>query len=71
MMTISSKLIRSFFTKWKDMEHCPRRVYHEVVLREKEPDPYKDYFLKRCTGCLLYTSPSPRDGATSRMPSSA
>ena len=21
--------------------------------------------------CLLYTSPSPRDGATSRMPSSA
>ena len=26
--------------------------------------------LKRMT-CLLYTSPSPRDGATSRMPSSA
>ena len=24
-----------------------------------------------CNGCLLYTSPSPRDGATSRMPSSA
>ena len=23
------------------------------------------------TSCLLYTSPSPRDGATSRMPSSA
>ena len=23
------------------------------------------------TVCLLYTSPSPRDGATSRMPSSA
>ena len=23
------------------------------------------------SGCLLYTSPSPRDGATSRMPSSA
>ena len=23
------------------------------------------------TACLLYTSPSPRDGATSRMPSSA
>ena len=26
---------------------------------------------EQCTGCLLYTSPSPRDGATSRMPSSA
>ena len=25
----------------------------------------------RINGCLLYTSPSPRDGATSRMPSSA
>ena len=24
-----------------------------------------------CTGCLLYTSPSPRDLSTSRMPSSA
>ena len=25
----------------------------------------------RITGCLLYTSPSPRDGLLSRMPSSA
>ena len=25
----------------------------------------------RCTDCLLYTSPSPRDLSTSRMPSSA
>ena len=24
-----------------------------------------------CIGCLLYTSPSPRDGTSSRMPSSA
>ena len=27
--------------------------------------------LGRTTGCLLYTSPSPRDGLLSRMPSSA
>ena len=27
--------------------------------------------MMRLLGCLLYTSPSPRDGATSRMPSSA
>ena len=26
---------------------------------------------KRCVTCLLYTSPSPRDLSTSRMPSSA
>ena len=28
----------------------------------------QDFFI---ISCLLYTSPSPRDGATSRMPSSA
>ena len=30
-----------------------------------------DKILKIIENCLLYTSPSPRDGATSRMPSSA
>ena len=30
-----------------------------------------DYFGKGLSGCLLYTSPSPRDLSTSRMPSSA
>ena len=29
------------------------------------------HFAVFTNGCLLYTSPSPRDGATSRMPSSA
>ena len=29
------------------------------------------YAIKRLIGCLLYTSPSPRDGLLSRMPSSA
>ena len=27
--------------------------------------------ITQCEGCLLYTSPSPRDLSTSRMPSSA
>ena len=27
--------------------------------------------LDECIACLLYTSPSPRDGTSSRMPSSA
>ena len=34
----------------------------EVSYKEKKPE----YYL-----CLLYTSPSPRDGLLSRMPSSA
>ena len=36
---------------------------------------YEEYFdsakWMQCTICLLYTSPSPRDGLLSRMPSSA
>ena len=31
------------------------------------PEEFRGY----CKGCLLYTSPSPRDGLLSRMPSSA
>src|SRR5665647_2378088 len=30
-----------------------------------------DHIRSMCTPCLLYTSPSPRDGLLSRMPSSA
>ena len=29
------------------------------------------WIVRQFTGCLLYTSPSPRDGLLSRMPSSA
>ena len=33
--------------------------------------PIGDVAYAECTPCLLYTSPSPRDGLLSRMPSSA
>ena len=32
---------------------------------------HREYKLKMSKDCLLYTSPSPRDGLLSRMPSSA
>ena len=32
---------------------------------------FKNLFERRLNNCLLYTSPSPRDGLLSRMPSSA
>ena len=38
-----------------------RNQYHKLILTSK-----KQYYC-----CLLYTSPSPRDGLLSRMPSSA
>ena len=37
---------------------------------EKSDDPIRMY-LREMGGCLLYTSPSPRDSYGSRMPSSA
>ena len=33
--------------------------------------PLQEATVVRCKNCLLYTSPSPRDGLLSRMPSSA
>ena len=38
---------------------------------EQEAERIKNLSSKRGTSCLLYTSPSPRDGLLSRMPSSA
>ena len=39
-----------------------------VALKKGEIDPTNNFTVK---ACLLYTSPSPRDGLLSRMPSSA
>ena len=38
---------------------------------DKVPVIFHDDEVNRTTNCLLYTSPSPRDGLLSRMPSSA
>ena len=45
-----------------------------VAVFDNELDDYirnEDGTVKRHQTCLLYTSPSPRDGLLSRMPSSA
>ena len=44
-----------------------------IKLIEKKPIDLviTDLMMPGITGCLLYTSPSPRDLSTSRMPSSA
>ena len=42
-----------------------------MVKYVKENQPKKVLLVTECTICLLYTSPSPRDLSTSRMPSSA
>ena len=39
--------------------------------KKGQPKGRRNGFLEGLTGCLLYTSPSPRDRTRSRMPSSA
>ena len=53
-----------------DLQEGPRipRKKGQPAGSDKHSDLYTDENPK---GCLLYTSPSPRDDATSRMPSSA
>ena len=41
-----------------------------TTIKGHQEDAINTYFA-RPEGCLLYTSPSPRDGLLSRMPSSA
>ena len=56
-----------------------RRIYcvgrnYAAHAREMGFDPDREppfFFCKPNDACLLYTSPSPRDGLLSRMPSSA
>src|SRR5664279_3092258 len=41
-----------------------------VVKRAYRPKPHLKRVFEQFSNCLLYTSPSPRDGLLSRMPSS-
>ena len=51
------------------------RDHHQVVVAEgRKPETDQttvNQISFKCENCLLYTSPSPRDLSTSRMPSSA
>ena len=42
-----------------------------TVVVGRPPGEHQDFFPLTVNYCLLYTSPSPRDLSTSRMPSSA
>ena len=68
-------------TKYKNNRHNVGYLFidqllqdHDDVMREKKFDGELASFLigkKKIYTCLLYTSPSPRDPVSSRMPSSA
>ena len=53
-------------------EEMPMVVQNEITRREQAAFPkMAEAALNSIYSCLLYTSPSPRDGLLSRMPSSA
>ena len=51
--------------------YCKETNESKVYLHGNHIATVGDDFLQVFDGCLLYTSPSPRDLSTSRMPSSA
>ena len=63
-------LHRTYDTLSTDKLHSLFKRIHNIHINRKE---IASHVLSHAllSGCLLYTSPSPRDGATSRMPSSA
>ena len=54
---------------WRELD--AKREYPEAFVQELSKAGYLAALIPEAYGCLLYTSPSPRDLSTSRMPSSA
>ena len=64
---IASKLARTYTDKHGLKDICKELLGIELSKNEQT----SDWSLEELSDCLLYTSPSPRDGLLSRMPSSA
>ena len=66
-LTIAARDLRLWQLRWRVYDNCPKDLFvaYWGLEGEKEVLAYLGYV------CLLYTSPSPRDLSTSRMPSSA
>ena len=53
------------------LSEAAKKVDIKTVVLSDDPDAPAKNFANKFIYCLLYTSPSPRDLSTSRMPSSA
>ena len=70
LLAAARRRLQLFFFGWTD-ERRQRFVDAEAVLVEVSEDSGTSRTTEGLAGCLLYTSPSPRDKRQSRMPSSA
>ena len=61
---------KELISKLKDRVDSEEKLFEELT-RLKEENLQSDERFAESYTCLLYTSPSPRDGLLSRMPSSA
>ena len=73
---IEDKYVKQSIDKIKENEIEPDFVSALKLCKRRRigplrPESNRELFYKKDMGCLLYTSPSPRDGSISRMPSSA
>ena len=70
-----SKQAKGLFHKAISMSGYTESISIEDAYKQKNQSPTSNYssweVVKKIINCLLYTSPSPRDGLLSRMPSSA
>ena len=64
----TDRIIPARFLKCIDFDSLGKSVFDDDRKTLKGNHPFD---LESNKGCLLYTSPSPRDGLLSRMPSSA
>ena len=54
-----------------DISNYQQMVEGKILVVGYSKDEQDNYTIELSNGCLLYTSPSPRDATLSRMPSSA
>ena len=65
------KLVKKYYSSI--YQYCLLHIYDPYEAEDLTQEVFTRFFsnLYRYKDCLLYTSPSPRDGLLSRMPSSA
>ena len=68
---VKTKMKEEGLTKVNVPKRTPNHKTKSHCVMAKEGDTYKLILTSTTNACLLYTSPSPRDGLLSRMPSSA